>query len=215
MFSPELSPDYDLSFASRVGKSLSEAKKPIPDLSALTVAFWMRTSDKNPGTVLSYATLDGGIVQDNALTLQDYSSLNLVVNNVTQYVKISAADGQWHHVAVTWDSSSGAWFSYFDGREAARSSEPFQQGKVIRGGGVLLLAQEQDEIGGGFNTEECFIGDLSQLNVWSYVLSADQIYNLALDCNNFQGDLLVWADFREALDGNYAVTPTSYACDCK
>ena len=198
-----------------MGKSFSEAKKPIPDLSAFTIAFWMRTSDVNPGTVVSYATKDGGVVQDNALTLQDYSALNLFVNNVTQFVKIDASDGQWHHVAVTWESAGGKWYSYLDGQEVARYSESFQKGQVIKGGGVLVVGQEQDELSGGFNTEESFIGDLSQLNIWDQVLSANDIYNLHLDCGNLEGNLLTWADFRENLDGTYAVTPSSYACNCK
>lgn len=181
----------------------------------MTIAFWIRTKDTNPGTVISYATLDGGVVQDNALTLQDYAAFNLFVNNVTVFTGLDVNDGQWHHVAVTWESSGGTWHAYQDGVKVQSSSTPFQQGQVIRGGGVLILGQEQDEIGDGFNTEENLIGDVSQMNIFDHVLSSNDIYNLAYSSYPGKGNVASWGDFREALFGDYHLTDKSYARDCK
>lgn len=211
----ELSSDYDLSFQVRAAKSYSKIKKPISDLNALTIAFWMRTSDRNPGTVISYATQVGDIVQDNALALQDYSSFNLFVNNRTVFTGLKVNDGQWHHVAVTWESAGGTWYSYKDGVEIKSSSQAFQQGEVISGDGVMILGQEQDELGGGFNTQENFIGDISQLNIFDYMLSANDIYNLVYSCDHVKGNVAAWSDFRERLFGIYHLTDKSYACDCE
>ena len=213
-----LSPDYDLSLQVREVKTYSESKKAVPDLSALTIAFWMRTSDSNPGTVISYATQEASKVQDNALTLQDYAAFNLFVNNLTVYTGLSVNDGQWHHVAVTWESAGGTWHSYKDGVETRISSQTdqaFQQGEVISGDGVMILGQEQDEIGGGFNTEENFVGDVSQLNIFDYALSANDIYNLVYSCDYVKGNVAAWSDFRERLFGTYYLTDKSYACDCE
>lgn len=214
----ELSSDYDLSFQVRAAKSYSKLKKPVSDLSAVTIAFWLRTSDRNPGTVISYATKVGDIVQDNALALQDYSSFNLFVNNRTLFTGLKVNDGQWHHVAVTWESAGGTWHSYKDGVEIKTSSQvsqAFQQGEIISGGGVMILGQEQDELGGGFNTEENFVGDVSQLNIFDYALSANDIYNLVYSCDYVKGNVAAWSDFRERLFGIYYLTDKSYACDCK
>ena len=175
----------------------------------------MRTSDRQPGTVISYATKVGNILQDNALALQDYSGFNLFVNNKTVYTGLKVNDGQWHHVAVTWESARGKWLSYKDGVEIKSSTQAFQQGEVITGGGVLILGQEQDELGGGFNTEENFIGDVSQLNIFDYVLSANDIYNLVYSCDYVKGNVAAWSDFRERLFGTYYLTDQSYACDCE
>jgi len=163
--------------------------------------------------VISYATQVGDIVQDNALALQDYSSFNLFVNNKTVYTGMKVNDGQWHHVAVTWESAGGTWHSYKDGVEIKSSSQAFQQGEVISGDGVLILGQEQDELGGGFNTEENFIGDVSQLNIFDYTLSANDIYNLVYSCDHVKGNVAAWGDFRERLFGIYYLTDKSYACD--
>ncbi|KAJ7352852.1 hypothetical protein OS493_033394 [Desmophyllum pertusum] len=209
----ELSSDYDLSFQIREGKSYSEIKKPIPNLSKLTIAFWMRTSDSYPGTVISYATKVGNFLQDNAITLQDYAGFNLFVNNITTFTGLKVNDGQWHHVAVTWESAGGTWHSYKDGVKVKSSAEPFQQGEIVTGGGIFILGQEQDELGGGFNTEESFVGDASQMNVFDYVLSDNDIYNLAYSCDHVKGNVAAWGDFREQLHGEYHVTDRSYACD--
>ena len=181
----------------------------------MTIAFWMRTSDTKPGTVISYATNISYIVQDNAFALQDYASFVLFVNNRTVFTGLRANDGQWHHVAVTWESAGGTWHAYKDGIKIKSSSLPFQQGEIITGNGVLILGQEQDDLGGGFNTEENFIGDVSQMNVFDYVLSENDIYNLVYSCDYVKGNVAAWADFREQLFGEYHVTDKSYVCDCK
>ena len=204
-----------MSLQVREVKSYSKLNKPVVDLTALTIAFWMRTNDANPGTVISYATKVGYIVQDNALTLQDYAGFNLFVNNKTVFTSLNVNDGQWHHVAVTWESAGGTWHSYKDGVKIKSSVEAFQKGEVITGGGVLILGQEQDELGGGFNTEENFMGDISQMNIFDHVLSANNIYNLAYSCDHVKGNVASWGDFREELDGEYHLTDKSYACDCE
>lgn len=210
-----LSSDYDLSFHDRISVAYSKAHKVIPDIRELTVALWLRTTDSNPGVPISYAVKDGAIVQDNALALQDCGALNVIINNKTAYTGISISDGNWHHVAITWQSGSGIWSAFLDGSRVRTSSTPFQQSQVIRGGGVLMSGQEQDEIGGGFNAEESYIGDISQMNIWKRVLSNNEVYNLAQSCDHARGDVVAWADFREDLSGVYTITPKSYACQCK
>ncbi|KAK3736370.1 hypothetical protein QZH41_006145 [Actinostola sp. cb2023] len=209
----KLSPDFDLAFQDRSSAAYAEVEKIIPDIRQFTVAVWLRTTDSKAGVPLSYAVRDGGIIQDNALAIQDCSGLNLIINNKTAYLGVDINDGAWHHLAVTWQSNSGIWKTFLDGASIKTSPTPFQQNHVIRGGGVMVAGQEQDEIGGGFNSEESFIGDMSQMNLWSRVLTDNEVYNLAQTCEHTQGDIVAWADFRESLFGVYTVTPKSYACE--
>lgn len=46
------------------------------------------------------------------------------------------------------------------------------------GGGALVLGQEQDKKGEGFNPAESFVGSISQLNLWDYVLSPQQVNSI-------------------------------------
>ena len=52
------------------------------------------------------------------------------------------------------------------------------------------LAKSKTKLGGGFNTEENFIGDVSQLNIFDYTLSANDIYNLVYSCDHVKGKRL-------------------------
>jgi len=61
-----------------------------------------------------------------------------------------------------------------------------------------LAGQEQDAVGGGFNAEESFVGELSQLVMFDYALSADEVSELAKPqdgrCAQAYGQLLSWSD---------------------
>lgn len=43
------------------------------------------------------------------------------------------------------------------------------------GGGALVLGQDQDQRGEGFNPVESFVGSLSQLHIWDRVLDPQQV----------------------------------------
>ena len=98
---------------------------------------------------------------------------------------------------------------------ALRSTEAFQKGQVIPAGGVFVIGEEQDSVGGEFNPEESFYGDLSQLNVWNRQLSANEIYDLALSCRHDLGNVVAWSDFTNNTHGNILKVQPSLACDCK
>lgn len=82
------------------------------NLSEVTVAFWVNTTDKaNFGTPLSYATTEN----DNELSITDYNGFALYVHGENKVTDVQAADGRWHHIAVTWSSPHGHWEIYKDG----------------------------------------------------------------------------------------------------
>jgi len=62
----------------------------------------------------------------------------------------------------------------------------------------VVIGQEQDVVGGGFNAEESFIGEISQLAMFDYALSSDEIIELATpqnaSCAVAYGQLLSWTD---------------------
>jgi hypothetical protein len=58
---------------------------------------------------------------------------------------VSATDGQWHHVAVTWESRTGTTILYLDSREVWRVTRG--KGKRIPSGGTLVIGREQVRVG--------------------------------------------------------------------
>lgn len=76
-------------------------------------------------------------------------------------------DGAWHHICVTWRSSSGHWTIYVDGNKKDTGSST-DTSRDIHGDGIFILGQDQDSFGGNFT--EPFFGAITDLNIWSMSL---------------------------------------------
>ncbi|XP_055973137.1 sushi, von Willebrand factor type A, EGF and pentraxin domain-containing protein 1 [Sorex fumeus] len=189
----------------------------LPSLHAVTCTFWMNSSDTiNYGTPISYA-LENGSGSDNTFLLTDYNGWVLYVNGKEKITNCpSVNDGSWHHIAVTWTSVGGAWRVYIDGK-FSDGGVGLSVGSPIPGGGALVIGQEQDKKGEGFNPAESFVGSISQLNLWDYVLSPQQVKSLATSCPEelSKGNVLAWPDFLSGVVGKVKIEPKSIFCsDC-
>lgn len=116
----------------------------------------------------------------------------------------SANDGQWHHICSTWRNSDGAWQFFKDGALRAHGKD-FKKGYTIKSGGLLTVGQEQDSMGSNFDANQSFQGTLTNLNVWSYVLSGDTIKEMSASCLSSEmgkvGDVYMWVDFLFGIKG--------------
>ncbi|KAJ3584915.1 hypothetical protein NHX12_013638 [Muraenolepis orangiensis] len=188
----------------------------MPTLTEITCTFWMRSTDTtNYGTPVSYA-VEGS---DNAFLLIDYNGWVLYVNGKEHITDCPSVNtGQWYHVGVSWRSWDGDWRIYINGR-LSDGGKGLSVGSPIPGGGVLVLGQDQDGRGDGFNPVESFVGSLSQLNIWDRVLSPQQIKVLASSCPashvTHRGNVLAWPDFLNGKMGRVKTDPGSIFCaDC-
>lgn len=192
----KLSSDFVMSFPEVTVSSM--AKVSIGDsLSEASVSMWVQTNDAmRSGTPLSYAALAHvGENMDNALTFSDCSGLQIYINNEPLQTDVEVADGKWHHLAFTWSSQdSGQWRLYKDGQLASQGQD-FQSGNSIPGNGVLVLGQEQDDLGGGFSPLETFTGNITRVNVWSRTLSSHNITQLCNLNDDLPGKVVAWPDF--------------------
>ena len=138
---------------------------------AFTVEFWMRSADTSrAGTLFSYCVSAG----DNALVIGDCRDIQIVVNNVSATSGVSANDGRWHHLAVTWHSANGELEVYRDGA-LVFSRSGVATGTAIPAGGTVVLGQRPTQPGGGFEPGDAFAGDLDEVRVWSVARSAEAI----------------------------------------
>ena len=73
----------------------------------------------------------------------------------------------------------------------------------------MVIGQDQDEEGGGFEPEESWIGEVSGINVWGVVLSESDIVAEYHDCHVFSGSVVMWPQLyaKESLHGNVIVYP--------
>ncbi|XP_056156472.1 LOW QUALITY PROTEIN: sushi, von Willebrand factor type A, EGF and pentraxin domain-containing protein 1 [Lampris incognitus] len=188
----------------------------MPALTEITCTFWMRSSDTtNYGTPISYA-VEGS---DNAFLLIDYNGWVLYVNGKERITDCLAVNtGHWYHIGVSWRSWDGDWRIYINGKPSD-GGKGLSVGTTIPAGGALVLGQDQDQRGEGFNPVESFVGSISQLNIWDRVLTPQQIKVLASSCPashvTHRGNVLAWPDFLSGVVGRVKTNLNSIFCaDC-
>jgi uncharacterized repeat protein (TIGR01451 family) len=141
----------------------------------ITSMFWARTSDTSRnGSLFSYAA--SGSWAGNEFWILNQRNLRATINYPYFYSYADITGGEWHHVAVTWRSSDGAIRFYIDGE--LKASGVLRRGYKIQGGGTLVLAQDQDCVGGCFSNSQSFWGDLDEVAVYRRALTDWEIYNI-------------------------------------
>ena len=73
---------------------------------------------------------------------------------------------------------------------------------MLRGGGVLILGQEQDSLGGSFEINQCFIGELTGVNIWDHVIHEQEINHMTKSCLRGVGNVFQWSDFKSHVEGS-------------
>ncbi|XP_078379429.1 neuronal pentraxin-1-like [Oculina patagonica] len=169
-------------------------------LTQFTVCFWMKSSATNEGVPFSYAVPG----QQNELLIYDHTYFRLNIGNHWRSVHESANDGRWHHICVTWRNSDGVWQFYKDGA-LHMHTRGLRKGYTISGGGSLVLGQDQDSLGGSFDSSQSFQGSLTNVNVWSYVLPGSTIKSLSKSCLSGEGNVYKWTDFRDGIKGKAGI----------
>lgn len=137
------------------------------------------TSDMT--TLVSYAASDPGgndfklHIQNTGANAGRFNAFIGSTNIATDGIDFTSLnDGQIHSLAFSWDNTNGQWAVYVDG-EYVDSGTGEAVGAVIPGGGTLLFGQEQDSVGGGFQTIEQSQGTLYDVRIWDDVRSEAEI----------------------------------------
>jgi len=187
---------------------------------AITIEFWMRSTDRcREGVPFSYATgpwggtsANGAMHEgDNSFLLFDYTNWGISVMEDEGHQEgeaifsgprtargsdwrsgVGATDGTFHHIAVTWESATGATHLYDNGRLVWTVKRA--QGASIPDKGTLVIGREQDCRGGCFDSGEGavglldddtattdihgiqdFYGIIEELRVWDRVLPQEEL----------------------------------------
>ncbi|CAG9762396.1 unnamed protein product [Ceutorhynchus assimilis] len=182
------------------------------NLTEITACLWLQTLDNfNYGTLLSYATR----YMDNAFTLTDYTGLVFYINNKYIVTDVFLNDGYWHHICATWNSNKGSYQIYVDGT-LIKNGTDLATDSTIEGHGYLIIGQEQDVLGGRFSQSESFVGNMAYVDLWSKVLSLEEIMAHQNDCSDSVfGDLYAWPEMQEYTNGNIQRLPSAFCQKCE
>ena len=140
--------------------------------SELTVEVWHRmVLQSSQQGLISYATSNAnneGLMFWNASSWRWYGpDSNSISTNVT------TDNGKFCQLVRTSIRSTGAEKCYVDGDQ--KFSGTMAAGTDFETGGALVFAQEQDSVGGGFDSGECFQGNLSLVRIYNRALSAHEV----------------------------------------
>ncbi|XP_073414666.1 pentraxin-4 [Dendrobates tinctorius] len=170
-----------------------ELKEPLHELS---ICSWVKANVSYVGTILSYATEDN----DNKLVLHGRhgatsDSIHFVIGDPAfrELPVVPLADGSWHHTCFIWSSIQGKYWFFVDRRLISTGSR-FQKGYEIPPGGSLVLGQEQDTLGGGFDSTEAFVGHLAGFAMWNRALTPGEVSGIATGKGLPRGTILTIAD---------------------
>ncbi|XP_031154964.1 C-reactive protein-like [Sander lucioperca] len=162
---------------------------PIQELRAVTVCHRSFTDLKREHALFSLATQ----THTNAFMIQ-WDETNKEVqphigDTKTHYRGQDYKPNTWHSICTTWDSASGLVQLWFDGQPSMRKYISFG---AIRGSTMIILGQEQDTHGGGFDLKQCFVGMMSDVHMWDYTLSPCEMQKYVDDLNFTPGNVLNW-----------------------
>ncbi|XP_029364314.1 neuronal pentraxin receptor a [Echeneis naucrates] len=182
---------YRLSFPTRTNYMYAVVKHSIPKLRAFTLCLWLRPAEGGIGTPLSYAVPE----QPNELVLMQglHTPTELLINDKVAKLPLNLSRGSWQHICVSWTQKGGAWQAY-QGGKLRGEGQSLAAGHHIRPGGVLMLGQEQDSLGGGFDSSQALVGELSQVGLWDRVLPSSQVASLARCGRVTQGSVAPWTE---------------------
>uniref|UniRef100_A0A8C4QS32 Adhesion G protein-coupled receptor D2 n=2 Tax=Eptatretus burgeri TaxID=7764 RepID=A0A8C4QS32_EPTBU len=208
-----------LNFPSRTDFKYAQLRVQMPPVQAVTVCVRLQCVERQAGilTIFSYAApefTNAFQLRGNILAPGEPVQVAVIVHGKHgPYRPMALNDGHWHHVCVTWDGHDGSWIVYMDAKPRGRG-RGLHAGSHIAGGGIFILAQEQDSLGGSFKLDEAFTGNLTDFHLWQRCLSEPDILAAMHHCAVPKKDLLFSWD-RKLLDVESSVEISDHIRLCK
>jgi hypothetical protein len=146
-------------------------------VSTVSVSFWIKTSYTGEQAVVSGANAS----QSNEFLLHFGSSTEFRVychGNTQSWTIPSVADNQWHHFIVISQADTNSTVVYKDGVSLGSKTISANTSAFNIASGGLIVAQEQDSVGGGFSNSQCVRGTLDDLRIYQRSMSAKEIGEL-------------------------------------
>ncbi|XP_040893239.1 uncharacterized protein LOC121181369 [Toxotes jaculatrix] len=188
---PSFPDGFVLSFPMRTNYMYGLVRKEITEMYAFTACVWLKAKEGGIGTPFSYSVPG----QPNELVLLQgvHNPVELLINDKVAQLPLSLPQDEWQHICVSWTLRDGVWKAYQGGKMKGRG-EGLAAWHPIKPGGVLILGQEQDTLGGRFDASQALVGELSQFNLWDRVLKPAEVAALAECSSSALGNIAPWTD---------------------
>ncbi|XP_072890515.1 mucosal pentraxin-like [Hemitrygon akajei] len=158
------------------------------DLTAFTVCLRAASELTRSYSLFSYATSG----HDNELLIWYTANghITLYIYNEIAVFSLPKMDALLRHICVTWESREGLVTIWVNGKRSLQKIGG--KGRVVKGSGQFILGQEQDRPGGGFDIQQSFVGEITDVNMWNCVLEPSKIETANEGCFFTGGNIINW-----------------------
>ncbi|XP_061087835.1 C-reactive protein-like isoform X2 [Conger conger] len=108
-------------------------------------------------------------------------------------------------LCLTWESKTGLSAFWMNGIRSAR--QVYKAGHTIRGKGTVLLGQDPDRYLGDYEAVQSFVGEISDVNMWDFVLTESQIKAVHSGERVPKGNIFDWNTIAYHINGNVLIVP--------
>lgn len=188
----------------------ADIKHPV-DLNSFTVCMHVLLDLSNINTAVSYSTHNGeNELMITILEKGDANEVGLWIGNEFINFPHSYRSHDWTNYCVTWSSNGGGAQLWINGKMGERRQ--LKRGYTINSSGLLAVGIDHDGVL-GISTEQAFMGKMTDVNVWDYVLSTAEIRE-QMSCgrnNTVAGNVFSWGFTKLSLFGGLQLD-SEYRC---
>ncbi|XP_073479449.1 C-reactive protein-like [Aquarana catesbeiana] len=176
----------------------STFKKPLKKVSVCLRSY---TDLSRPYTTFSLATPG----KDNAFLfyLKPPNTFSMHVNQEVTHFKTDSETLDWRHICVTWDSDTGVIQLWVNGKLYPRKAS--MKGSSITPEASIVLGQDQDSIGGGFDSKQSLVGEISYVHMWDYILTSEDVQKALY--GDLNGNVINWKSLVYEIKGEVIIQP--------
>ncbi|KAK6483487.1 serum amyloid P-component-like [Huso huso] len=197
--------------------SSSNYVKLIPDkeeaVSAATICLRYHSTLTTDQCLFSFATPS----KDNTFLLFKfgYGKHTMAVNNDQPELLMSdeRTPSGWIRVCGTWETSSGKVQLWINGKGSEMKA--VKKGMLVEGKPIIILGQAQDTYRGGFQSSQAFVGQITEVHMWDYVLSECEISAMSIGLAVNPGNVLNWKSMQYTRSGHVLVKSVDDTCYVK
>ncbi|XP_021435889.2 serum amyloid P-component [Oncorhynchus mykiss] len=177
---------------------------------SVTVCLRYFTDVKRAFSIFSMATPTS--TNDFLLFKESNGDMELQVRYVgNTFTGLPDEQNMWMALCGSWDSVTGLSQVWINGKPSARKIG-YTAGSVLNGKPIIILGQDQDSYGGHFDKGQSFIGQLTDVHMWNYVLSPCEIQRFTSDLNFTPGNVLNWRSLEYTINGHVVLENKQTPC---
>ncbi|XP_055512106.1 C-reactive protein-like [Leucoraja erinacea] len=171
------------------------------DLTAFTVCFRAASEENRNYALFSYASSR----HHNELLIwqKTNAQLDLYLGSVITGLSLPKMDAWLRHICVSWESQNGEITVWVNGKRSLRKVS--SKGGFVKNGGQFFIGQEQDSVGGHFDIEQSFVGEMTDVNMWDRVLKPYEIELINRGCYSDGGNIIDWGSTTFTQEGKVII----------